>query len=145
MGDTSEKLDAFGEGTGWHTNLEEFMQYIFAAKDNAYWCCDWDVKYLNIRIDTRDNAYLLTSDGRGDASNAKNRFHIAPRKVLDAMDAWFAKYTDRKPQPRVELADLKSQLDTAMRLLRDNQSPMHFDREMSQADHDIIREARKWR
>ena len=36
-------------------------------------------------------------------------------------------------------------LDTAMKLLRDNQSPMHFDREMSQADHDILREARKWR
>lgn len=36
-------------------------------------------------------------------------------------------------------------LDTAMKLLRDNQSPMHFDREMTQADHDVLREARKWR
>ena len=44
-----------------------------------------------------------------------------------------------------EVADFKSQLDTAMRLLRDNQSPMHFDRELTTADHDIIREARKWR
>ena len=44
-----------------------------------------------------------------------------------------------------KILDLKTKLDTAMRLLRDNQSPMHFDREMSQADHDILREARKWR
>ena len=44
-----------------------------------------------------------------------------------------------------ELTTLKSQLDTAMKLLRDNQSPMHFDREMTQADHDILRETRKWR
>ena len=40
---------------------------------------------------------------------------------------------------------LESKLDTAMKLLRDNQSTMHFDRGMSQADHDILREARKWR
>ena len=43
------------------------------------------------------------------------------------------------------ITDLQSKLDTAMKLLRDNQSPMHFDREMSQADHDILMEARKWR
>lgn len=40
---------------------------------------------------------------------------------------------------------IDSKLDTAMKLLRDNQSPMHLDRELNQADHDILREARKWR
>ena len=44
-----------------------------------------------------------------------------------------------------EVAALKSTLDTAMCLLRDNQSNMHFDREMSQADHDVLKSARKWR
>lgn len=93
---SNEKIDAFGEVTGWRTDLEEFMQHVFAAKGHSYWCTDWDVKYLNIRIDTRDNAYTLMADGRGDASNMKNKFHITPRKVLDAMDAWFSEWETEK-------------------------------------------------
>ena len=120
--DGTEKIDAFGESTGWHTNLEEFMQYIFAAKGNAYWCCDWDVKYLNIRIDTRDNAYLLKADGRGDSSNMKNTFHIAPRKVLDAMDEWFDKYTTIEPRidPRDKyIAELEEEVASIGEVLRE--------------------------
>ena len=45
----------------------------------------------------------------------------------------------------IEAFEADTRLNTAMKLLRDNQSPMRFDREMSQADHDILREARKWR
>lgn len=50
-----------------------------------------------------------------------------------------------KPFPIDTVEGLKSTLATAMKLLRDNKSNMRFDREMSQADHDVLREARKWR
>lgn len=43
----------------------------------------------------------------------------------------------------LETQNQDTRLDTAMKLLRDNK--MHFDREMNQADHDVLREARKWR
>lgn len=43
-----------------------------------------------------------------------------------------------------ELTILKARFDTAMKLLRDNQSVMHFSRELTQADADILRDARKW-
>ena len=42
------------------------------------------------------------------------------------------------------MAHADTRLDTAMKLIRDNKSVMHFDREVTQADHDIFREARKW-
>jgi len=38
-----------------------------------------------------------------------------------------------------------TRLDTAMKLIRDNMSGMHFDRELNQADHDVLKEARKWK
>ena len=42
-------------------------------------------------------------------------------------------------------AQTDSRLDTAMKLLRDNQSVMHFSREITTADDDVLRAARSWR
>ncbi len=64
-------------GNKWHTDLEQFMADLFDAKKNlakGYWCMDADVKYINIRIDTRDLGYIIHADGRGDSSNMKNKF-----------------------------------------------------------------------
>lgn len=37
-----------------------------------------------------------------------------------------------------------TRLDTAMRLLRDAKG-LHIPREMNQADHDVLREAKEWK
>ena len=65
------------------------MDRMFEAQGQRYWCEDWDVKYLNLRIDTRDLGFILTeADGRGHSSNMKNRFRICPSKVITAIDKW---------------------------------------------------------
>lgn len=82
-------------GNQWHTDLEQFMADLFDAKKNlhkGYWCMDGDVKYINLRIDTRDLGYLIHADGRGDASNMKNKFRIHPDAVRDAIKAWAEKF-----------------------------------------------------
>ena len=45
----------------------------------------------------------------------------------------------------IEAFEADSRLDTAMKLLRDNQSVMHFSREITTADDDVLRAARSWR
>jgi hypothetical protein len=75
----------------WHEDLEDFMAKLFWARKNlakGYWCCDFDVKYLTLRIDTRDLGYLVFADGRGDLSNASNKFRISPDAVRAAINKW---------------------------------------------------------
>lgn len=130
----------------WNDNLEELMQRLFEMKEHAFWCSDWDVKYLNVRIDTRDNGYVLQADGRGNSSNMKNTFLISPDKVFTAMDKYREMFPMQTPLAESDTVEgLKSSLDTAMKLLRDNKSNMHFDRELNQADHDVLKQARKWK
>ena len=44
-----------------------------------------------------------------------------------------------------KIVDLENKLSTAMKLLRDNQSIMHFSREITTADDDVLRQARNWK
>lgn len=44
----------------------------------------------------------------------------------------------------IEAAELDTRLDTAMKLLRDNNNELHIGREMNQADHDVILESKTW-
>lgn len=97
-----------GFGNLWHTDLQGFMKRLFAVQGQSYWCMDGDVKYLNLRIDTRDLGWLLYADGRGHVSNAKNTFRIDPMQVIRAIDAWNAKY---KPAPANDETDLVAAKD----------------------------------
>ena len=69
----------------WNTGLDEFIAVLSEAKDESWWCCGTDLKYLNIRIDTRDNAFILTVDGCKD-KDYKQR--IDPQRVVDAIAKW---------------------------------------------------------
>ena len=73
----------------WHTGLDLWMGALFEASREAWWCCDTDLKYLNLRIDTRDNAFILSVDGRED--NAP-KIRIDPQRVVDAIAEWNSKY-----------------------------------------------------
>lgn len=43
----------------WNTNLEEFMAELQSVKGCNWWVVNPKLKYLNLRIDTRDNAFLI--------------------------------------------------------------------------------------
>ena len=73
----------------WHTGLDEFMAKLKLASGQSWWICDPYLKYLNIRIDTRDNAFILTIDGKN-GSNKPER--IDPQRVVNAIDDFKAKY-----------------------------------------------------
>lgn len=69
----------------WNTKLDDLMRHLNDAKDDAWWCCDTDLKYLTIRIDTRDNAFILYADGQGDGAD---KVRIDPQRVPDAIEKW---------------------------------------------------------
>ena len=68
----------------WHLDLARFMAILEDAKEEGYWTFDWDLKYLTIRIDTRDNGWLLYVDNRDSDGDAKTR--IYPERVIAAIE-----------------------------------------------------------
>lgn len=75
----------------WEENLIGFMQALDAARGQYWWCEDMPLKYLEIRIDTRDNGFILRDrDG--------NR--VDPNRVLDAIDSWTKKFPNAEPIKR---------------------------------------------
>lgn len=62
----------------WYKNLSDFVRLI--EESGAFWCMDMALKYLDIRVDTRDGAFIITNetiDGR-----------ILPERVLKAINKW---------------------------------------------------------
>ncbi|MEM6499298.1 MAG: hypothetical protein AAF709_21555 [Pseudomonadota bacterium] len=75
----------------WNTHLEDLMEALFNAEGQPWWCCDTDLKYINLRIDTRDNAFILSVKGRGeDAQDVR----IDPQRVVDAIAKWNTNFED---------------------------------------------------
>jgi len=62
----------------WNKNLSQFIKYIEVA--GAFWCEDWNLKYLNIRVDTRDGAFIIYDE------NGKGR--IKPDRIIKAIKKW---------------------------------------------------------
>lgn len=84
------KASVIPENT-WNTGLEEFMYVLFNACEQPWWCVDGDLKYLNLRIDTRDNAFILSVNGRGE--NAP-QVRIDPQRVIEAIAKWNTDFED---------------------------------------------------
>lgn len=86
------------EGPGfnpWHTDLARFMQIMEDAKDLSFWCVDMELKYLNVRIDTRNNRWILTSDNK----NADgSRVRVDPQRVVDAIEKYRGRFTKEQKQ-----------------------------------------------
>ena len=61
----------------WNLSPIEFLKIL--KENSGFWCVDMEMKYLNIRLDTRDCAFILL-----DKDN--NRIH--PDRVLDAIRKW---------------------------------------------------------
>lgn len=78
----------------WQSNLMEFMKVLDQARYSGFWCADMDLKYLTVRIDTRDNGWLLFIDSR---KGGGEKIRIDPQRVLDAISKWSEMVGDSKP------------------------------------------------
>jgi hypothetical protein len=72
----------------WNKELCRFMDVLESVRDDPWWIEDMDLKYLTIRIDTRDNAFLLFIDARGDG----DRVRIDPQRAVDAIEKYKNRY-----------------------------------------------------
>lgn len=72
----------------WNKELHRFMVALDEVRNEPWWICDTDLKYLNIRIDTRDNGFWLTIDGKGN----NNKIRIDPQRVIRAIEEYKTKY-----------------------------------------------------
>lgn len=73
------------EFNAWNNNLTRFVDKLDCYVGHTWWNVDPPLKYLNIRIDTRNNRFLLYIAGEE---------IISPNRVLDAIDKWMEKYGD---------------------------------------------------
>lgn len=88
MVDIQAELDA----RPWHGDLPALIAALDAARGQGFWVSDWDLKYLTIRIDTRDNGFLLYCDGKDD-----KKIRIDPERVLAVIAAHTAKWGSSRP------------------------------------------------
>jgi hypothetical protein len=80
----------------WYRDLPAFIALLEDAKAEGFWTADFDLKYLNVRIDTRDNAWLLLVDG---PDGQKER--IEPQRVIDAIEKHRARFGRARPYARL--------------------------------------------
>jgi len=67
----------------WNGGLLRLATLIESAADEFWWCCDTQLKYLSLTIDTRDGGYVL-KDRDGTV--------IQPERVEAAIEKWREKH-----------------------------------------------------
>ncbi len=75
-------------GNVWHSGLVEFIQILDSVKDERWWIVDTELKYINIRVDTRTNHFIVGIDDSDE--------RIDPQRVVDAIETYKAKYMNGK-------------------------------------------------
>lgn len=66
----------------WYHDLTAFVE-ILSKAESGYWCEDHQLKYLNIRVDSRNCRFVLLVDDR---DGGKER--ISPNRVIAAIKKW---------------------------------------------------------
>lgn len=61
----------------WCNDLPRFIAILADAADEAWWSSDSDLKYLDLRIDTRDNSFVLF--------DRDHKARISPDRVIAAI------------------------------------------------------------
>ncbi len=74
-------------GNTWNTGLSDFISVLSSVDNEPWWIVDSDLKYLDLRIDTRDNAFILKI-GKPDGEQTR----IDPHRVIDAIDKFKEKF-----------------------------------------------------
>lgn len=68
----------------WNIEFGKFIEKLESVKDESWWICDTHLKYLNIRIDTRSNAFILYVDND----------RIDPARVIKAIDNYRERFME---------------------------------------------------
>lgn len=71
----------------WNDDLMKFIEILDSVKDDPWWICDMPLKYLDIRIDTRDNGWLLRIE------DSKER--VSPDRVVAAIEKFKDRFRDK--------------------------------------------------
>lgn len=80
----------------WRDDLVRLATILADASDESWWCADTALKYLEIRVDTRDGGFVLYD---------RDRNKISPERVEQAIAKWRTIYGKNKirrsaPSPR---------------------------------------------
>lgn len=73
----------------WNSDLDRFVGLLHSVKDEPWWIVDTALKYLDIRIDTRDNGWLLRIE------DTKER--VSPDRVVAAIEKYLDRFPSRRP------------------------------------------------
>lgn len=71
----------------WNGNFKEFTELLSSAAEEGWWVRDTQLKYLVIRVDTRDNGFLLFD---------RDKNQISPNRVVEAIEQQRKEYGDLK-------------------------------------------------
>jgi hypothetical protein len=63
----------------WYSDIQRFIRYLCLFDKEPWWSMDSELKYLDIRIDTRDNGFLLFD---------RDRNKVEPERVIKALNKW---------------------------------------------------------
>ena len=85
---TTEEDQASLDKSIWHTDFDAFSAKLNGVKGHKWWCQDMALKYLDIRIDTRDNGYILSIK---DYDETKHFVH--PNRVYRAIDEYCKRFS----------------------------------------------------
>lgn len=71
----------------WYTNFDRFARLLGAGTNTHWWISDTRLKYLNVRVDTRNNRFrVYTTNGSGETIEVDPQ-HVAGL-ILRNMRAW---------------------------------------------------------
>ena len=73
----------------WWMNYRVLTDALLSVEGEPWWVSDMALKYLNLRIDTRDLGFILTD---------RDGTQIDPQRVLDAIDAYKASFMAYTPE-----------------------------------------------
>lgn len=69
----------------WWTNYRALTDALLSVEGQPWWVCDTELKYLNIRLDTRDLGFIITD---------RDGTQIDPSRIIAAIEAFKASFTD---------------------------------------------------
>lgn len=80
----------------WYDDAAGFLALI--QRHDGFWCTDHTVKYLNIRVDTRDGGFVFLPDRHG--------IEMTAERVLKAIKEWNSPlWRGESPPPQGERPD----------------------------------------
>ncbi len=72
----------------WWLNYRQLTEALLSVEGQPWWISDTELKYLNIRLDTRDLGFIITD---------RDGVQIDPQRVLDAIASFNKSFRAEDP------------------------------------------------